>query len=255
MTPALVVQERDAVVTVVIDRPDRRNALTRDVLAELTEVLSGDVVRTAAGVVLTGGGGHFSAGADFAELTGTEDDVTFDDTVSAAALAIRNCPRPVVAALHGACFGAAVDLALACDVRIADPTAYLEVPATRLGILYNPEAVLRMRRLLPADTLARLLLLGERFGADAADAAGLVSTLVPEGAAVDRAQEMLSRLTPASRDAAAATKALLADPEAGTKRAQHWEEVRRELLRSEARQWAVAGAHARHTNHEGQGAQ
>lgn len=252
MTSELRVEEFDGVVTVSIDRPNRRNALRRSALRDLAEVLGGDVTRGASGVILTGTAGHFSAGADFADLTGTVEDVGFDDDVAAAVTAIQHCPRPVVAALHGACLGAGADLALACNVRIADSTTYLQVPATRLGILYNPSAVLRMRRSLPADTVARLFLLGERFDADSAQSAGLVSVVVAAGTAVEQAQAMLAPLSIGGRDATAATKALLADPDAGH-RAEHWEAVRRELLGSDARRRAVEQAHARHTTHEGQG--
>lgn len=266
MTQALGIHRDGGVLTLTIQRPDRRNALSREVLRELTQALtndqagndqasndqaSTDQVDSVQAVILTGSDGHFSAGADFAELTGTAQDVTYDDEVARAVTAIRDSPRPVVAAIAGACLGAAVDLALACDVRVAERTAYLQVPAARLGLLYNPAALLRMRDALPNDTLARLLLLGERFDADSAHQAGLVSRVVPEGTAVEHARAMLSDVTPEGSEARAATKALLADPQAAT-RAEHWESVRRDLLDSPARQRAVAAARARHTTHQGQ---
>lgn len=234
---------------VVIDAPGRRNALSRRVLeallAELT-TLDGDVV----GVVLSGRGDAFSSGADFADLTGTSADLEYDGAVAAVTRTIRELPVVVIAALEGPCIGAAADLALSCDVRVAAEGSFLQVPAVRLGILYNPESVDRLRRSFPRDTIRRLLLLGERFGHDEALQAGLVSHVVPRGDAVHRATDLLQQATTDHLAAIAATKALLNAQETGTVDTALWEEHRRALLDSPGRQAAVEKAKRVHTEKE-----
>lgn len=229
----------------VIDAPARRNALSRPVLATLLEALNG-IDHDVTGVVLSGNGDAFSAGADFAELTGTGADLGYDAAISAVTAAIRALPVLVVAALEGPCMGAAADIALACDLRVAGEGSFVQVPAVRLGILYNPSAVDRLRRGYPADSVRRLLLLGERFAGEDALRAGFVSYLAPRGAAVKQATDLLSSITTDEVAAIAATKHLLNDLDAGTYDAAQWEGRRRQLLDSPARLAAVQRAHRNH---------
>lgn len=234
---------------VVIDAPQRRNALSRRVLdALLTELtaLDADVV----GVVLSGRGDVFSAGADFGELTGTSADLQYDDAVAEVTTAIRELPVVVAAALEGPCIGAAADLALSCDLRVAGEGSYLHIPAVRLGILYNPRTVNRLQRAFPRDSIRRLLLLGEEFGPDEALQAGLVSQVVPRGEAVRHATHMLTGTTPDHLAAVAATKSLLNAQEAGEFDAALWEERRSDLLDSPERKAAIDRAKRVHPEKE-----
>ena len=232
--------------------PERRNALSRSMLRGLAQSLRG-LDETVTAVVISGSGAGFSAGADFRELTGTGDDLTYDDDVAAVTAAITGSTRVVVAALEGPCIGAAADVALACDVRIAAEGSYLQVPAVRLGLLYNPEAVERLGRRLPQDTVRRLLLLGERFPDHDAQRAGLVSLVVPRGDAVKRAVHLLVDVAVEELDAIAATKELLNALERGTYDPTHWAERRRQLLESPARAAAVARAKRTHTENTSRG--
>lgn len=233
----------------VLDAPERRNALSRPMLGALATALAGlDDDVTA--VVVSGAGATFSAGADFHELTGTADDVTYDDAVAAVTGAIVASPRVVVAAIEGPCIGAAADLALSCDLRVAGEGSFLQVPAVRLGLLYNPEAVARLARRLPHETVRRLLLLGERIPDHDALRAGLVSHVVPRGEAVERALALLADLAADELDAVAATKALLTALETSTYDPTHWAARRRELLDAPARAAAVRRARRTHTDKE-----
>jgi enoyl-CoA hydratase/carnithine racemase len=250
MTTTLVeVARHDGVLHVVLGDPACRNALSRDLLRELGHVLTAvkadDTGVT--GVVVSGRGDTFSAGADFRDLTGTAADQQYDDDVAVVTGAIRELPRVVIAALEGACIGAAADLALSCDLRVAAHGSYLQVPAVRLGLLYNPEAVDALRRSYPRDAVRRLLLLGERLDAEAALEAGLVSYVVPRGESVKRANDLLSGTAPEHLQAVAATKALLAAQESGNADPVHWAERRRRLLDSPTRKAAVDRAHRRHS--------
>ncbi|MCD6726530.1 MAG: enoyl-CoA hydratase/isomerase family protein, partial [Solirubrobacteraceae bacterium] len=177
----------DGVATVALAVPERRNALSRELLVELRRALDEAERLGAAAIVLTGRGPVFSAGADLGELTGTVDDVAVDDAVQGACRALGECPLPVLAAIEGGCVGAAVDLALACDVRIVARDAFFAVPAVALGILYSPEALARMAGRAGHQTLVRLLLLGERIAGEQAVVTGLAARVAPSGGALEAA--------------------------------------------------------------------
>jgi enoyl-CoA hydratase len=238
------------VLHLVLDAPERRNALSRTMLRSLAACLRG-IDDTVTGVVVSGSGASFSAGADFRELTGTGEDITYDDEVAAATAAIAGAPRVVAAALEGSCIGAAADIALACDIRVAGQGSYLQIPAVRLGLLYNPAALERLARRFPQDTVRRLLLLGERFPDEQALRAGLVSKVVPRGEAVKRSVECLQDITVEELDALSSTKGLLNALEKQAYDASHWAERRRRLLDAPARAAAVDRAKRTHTEKKG----
>lgn len=235
---------RGTVLVLEMNDPASRNALSRGMLAGLSEAI-GHVDASVLGIVLTGGADCFSAGGDFRELKGTSEDLGYDEAVSAVVAAILASDRIVVAAIEGPCMGAAADIALACDYRIAGAGGFVQIPAVRLGILYNPAAVERIGRSYPRDTVRRLLLAGERFDDHEARRAGLFSRVVPKGESVGAALRDLERLDAGQADAVRATKRLLADLEAGRADRAHWERRRAELLDSEQRGAAIRRAHAR----------
>ncbi|MHA3903332.1 enoyl-CoA hydratase/isomerase family protein [Castellaniella sp. WN] len=227
-----------------------RNALSRGMLSGLSEAI-GQAGAETLGIVLTGGAQCFSAGADFRELTGTSRDLGYDDAVAGVVAAILDSDRIVVAAIEGPCMGAAADIALSCDYRIAGAGSFVQIPAVRLGILYNPAAVERIGRSYPRDTVRRLLLTGERFDDHEARRAGLFSRIVPKGESVDAAVGDLERLDGWQADAIRATKRLLADLEAGRADRVRWEKRRAELLDSEQRGIAIRQAHERFADKPG----
>lgn len=237
----------DRVCFVTITAPERKNALSRNILLELRDTFVDLESHDAAAVVLSGAGETFSAGADFRELTGTSDDLSFDALVDEMVAALRAIPIPVLAAIEGPCLGAAVELALACDFRVAGADAWLQLPAVQLGILYNPRSVARMHRILPNDTLTRLLLLGERFPAPSAHGAGLVGDVVESGWSRARAADFAAGFDRVPKDALAATKGLLSELDDGVCDVQRWQGDRSALLASADRRQAVAGAHRRHS--------
>ncbi len=239
-----------AVLVLEMNDPASRNALSRGMLSSLSEAI-GRAGAEILGIVLTGGARCFSAGADFRELTGTSRDRGYDDAVAGVVAAILDSDRIVVAAVEGPCMGAAADIALACDYRIAGAGSFMQIPAVRLGILYNPAAIERIGRSCPRDTVRRLLLAGERFDDHEARRAGLFSRVVPKGESAGAALRDLERLDAGQADAVRATKRLLADLEAGRADRAQWERRRTELLDSEQRGIAIRRAHERFTDKPG----
>src|SRR5437016_3206819 len=124
MTEAVTVRaERDGPVALLtIDRPARRNAVDRATLAQLLAAIAD--VADARVLVITGAGGHFCAGAD---LTGLEDS-SFADALRRVLDALASSPRPVIAAVSGAALGAGAQLAVASDLRVAEPDATFGIP-------------------------------------------------------------------------------------------------------------------------------
>jgi enoyl-CoA hydratase/carnithine racemase len=232
----------DGIIELVLDNPGRKNALSYTLLDDLNSKLASAVADEARAVILVGAGDVFSAGADFADLTGTIDDIAIDDAIEKAVIQIHRMPAPVFAAVEGPCMGGAVDIALACDFLVASETAFFEVPAVRLGLLYNPEAVSRWHARLSGQALRRILLLGERFTAAEARQAGIVSHIVSQGGALNNARELAGLAAKGSRAAVAATKGMLTELEAGGTELARWDQVRREILASPERRELVFGA-------------
>ena len=138
--------------------------------------------------------------------------------------------------------GGAIDIVLACDLLVAGDDAFFQVPATRMGLLYNPKAILRWRKRLSGLTLRRLLLAGERLTAEAAFQAGVVSHVVPAGTVQDKCRELASRVLQGSSAAVAATKGLLVALESGNVKLSGWDKLRREILASSERLESVTRA-------------
>ncbi len=189
-------------------------------------------------VIISGVGGYFSAGGDLADLTGTPEDLAMDDAIEEVTRKIQELPVPVIAAIDGPCMGGAFDLALSCDHRIASQDAFFHVPAARLGLLYNPRAIVRMRQRLGRDGVFRVLVLGERIDADEARLAGIVSHVV-EGASHDAALKIAQAARGNIRSAVGATKQLLNAIDGMDYDPGEWEERRREMMSSPERRTAV----------------
>ena len=178
MTQLLLADYEDNTLCLTLNRPKQRNALSYSLLEDLHQALSGEMEGGCRAVIITGNCHCFSAGADLNDLTGTDRDMEMDISIGQVIDDIHNLSMTTVALVEGACIGGAVDIALACDVRVAGNNAYFQVPATRLGLLYNPEAIARMSRIFSHDTLTRLFVAGERFSTADAIQAGLVTHVI-----------------------------------------------------------------------------
>lgn len=177
----------DGVAVVTLDRPEARNALAGRTLLEIgaaLQVVESDV--TVRALVLRGDGPAFCAGADLAEFAdlsdpfaGREAALAGQDVVSALAA----MPIPTVAALHGAALGGGLELALACDLRVAAEDAVLGLPETRLGLIPGYGGTQRLPRLIGEARALDLILTGRRVPAHEAHAMGLVARVETDATA------------------------------------------------------------------------
>src|SRR5882762_4630139 len=178
----LLLERRERVAIITINRPDKRNALnikTREEGAVLLEELRED--DSVGVVVITGAGDKaFIAGADIAEFAGRTA-LAQRDVMTASSLftAIDTFPKPVIAMINGYCLGGGCELALACDIRIASEKASFGQPEINLGIIPGGGGTQRLTRLVGEGKAMELILTGEIIDAQTAFAIGLVNHVVP----------------------------------------------------------------------------
>ncbi len=140
----------------VIDRPDKRNALSRAMWRALPEIIAGvDADDTIGALVITGSRGHFSAGSDIADLDVPLAD--FWELNSTAEAAVAGARTVTIAAIEGSCVGGGTEIAAACDIRIAAPGSIFGVTAAKLGLVYPPGPTRRLAAVL-GESWARYLL-------------------------------------------------------------------------------------------------
>ena len=206
---SLVQTRREGAVCIVtLSREEKLNALSSELERDLGAALDTDEVRSSGCVVLTGAGRAFSAGADITEFRARTPEAvmayyreTGDVYERVASLA-----QPTISAIAGYCLGGGLELALATDFRVADETAVFGFPEVSLGIMPSSGGTYRLVRLVGPGRAKELFLLGGRFDAASALAAGLVTEVVASGAALDRALELARQLVELPRLAASMTK-------------------------------------------------
>ncbi len=230
---------------IVMGRPEQKNALSSVLLQDLVSAFASPLEGGPKIAFLSGQGSSFSAGADLNEISGGEVDAEYDDQVTGVTDAIAAFPGLVVAIIEGPCVGAAVHLALACDIRIAEEKAVINIPATRLGLLYNPEAIARIQHKVPAETLTRLLVVGERFSANDARDAGLVSEVLKRDQLEERKNQLTEQMAANDANAVALTKSFLRELGQGNADLTQWRQTYLALLGTESRAEAVAKAKAK----------
>lgn len=193
----IVVEREGFVATVRINRPDKLNALNavvrREIAQAMDQLAEDDSVRVA---VLCGTGEKaFAAGADVAEFAGRtpgeQREVYRRRRVYDAVAAF---PKPLIAAIHGFCLGGGVELALACDVRVADPSARFGQLEIRLGLIPGAGGTQRLARLVGPGQAARIALSGDVVDGTEAYRIGLVEILADEGEHLARARELAGRM-------------------------------------------------------------
>jgi enoyl-CoA hydratase/carnithine racemase len=166
------IHREDAVALLTLNRPDKRNAVNEEMRAELTAAFAGfDADPSLRVVVLTGAGSAFCAGGDLSASTVPDPDRP------RIIEPLDKFAKPVIAAINGVAFGGGLELALACDLRIASHAARFALPEVRLGSLPGSGGTQRLPAVVGPSLAAQMILTGEPIDAARALAAGLVSEL------------------------------------------------------------------------------
>lgn len=201
------------VLTLTLDRPDKRNALSAALIAALhTGLERADFDPDVRVVALRGAGKDFCAGADLDELLASADLPPADNEAAALGLGtlfsrMRRLPKPIVAVVHGRALAGGAGLVTACDLAIAAEGAQLGYPEIQRGFV--PAMVMTLlRRAVGEKTALDLVLTGRVLSAREAQGAGLLSRVVPEAELDGQAGAMLAGLAAASPTALALTKQL-----------------------------------------------
>jgi enoyl-CoA hydratase/carnithine racemase len=181
---------------ITLRREAKLNALSTALEGALDDALTTPAVRAARAVVITGGERAFSAGADVSEMRDLDRAAILDYYRATGGVyeRVAALPVPTIAAIAGWCLGGGLELALACDFRVAEDGAVLGLPEVGIGILPSSGGTHRLVRLVGPARAKELVLLRERVTAAEAAALGLVTEVVGSGAALERALETARRL-------------------------------------------------------------
>ena len=194
----LRVEQRGPAALVTVDRPKVLNALDTATLEELTQAVRELSARAEVrGIVLTGAGEKaFVAGADIAAMTAMAplEAQAHSERGHAVLLALLESPKVTVAAINGYALGGGLELALACDLRLASEDAVLGLPEVSLGVIPGFGGTQRLARLIGEARAKELVLTGDRVKAEQALAWGLVNRVLPKAQLVDEAVALVERI-------------------------------------------------------------
>lgn len=161
------------VLTLELQRPERRNALNGELLDALREAVEKAADQGVRAIVLTGQGHVFSSGADLSGGQGVADELP--DKARALNLAIDQAPLPVIGAVNGPAIGAGVILSMICDLRVVAPEAYFQFPVAKYGIALDNWSIRRLTSLVGAGRARGMLLAAERLTSEAALLTGMAN--------------------------------------------------------------------------------
>jgi enoyl-CoA hydratase len=187
----------DRIATITVNRPDKLNALSTAVIGELEDAIEAAVTDPAVGgIILTGAGRAFVAGADISELAGQSpmqavDRARFGQSVFGR---FERSAKPVIAAVNGFALGGGCELAMACHIRIAGEFAKFGQPEVKLGILPGYGGTQRLPRLVGTGRALQLLMTAEVIDAAEAYRIGLVNKVVPNAELIPAATAMLTAI-------------------------------------------------------------
>jgi len=188
---------------VTLNRPDKANSLTAEMLEELADIAGR--AHEARALILTGRGKVFSAGAD---LDAARAGLATSDVWERLSGAIADMPGLTIAALNGTLAGGAMGMALACDLRIAVPSARFFYPVMKLGFLPQPSDPGRMAALIGPARTKLILMGGQKIAAEEALAIGLIDRIVPADDLLDTARDLAADTLAATSEIAAGIKQL-----------------------------------------------
>jgi len=196
--PPLIVETRsDAVAVVTLNRPEKLNAMNAELRGLLMETFDALADDRAVKVVVVHGAGNeaFVAGADVSEFAARTPEEQREVYARRRVYeTVADFPKPVIAAIHGHCLGGGCELALACDVRVADSTARIGQPEIRIGLIPGGGGTQRLARLVGPGQTLRIVLSGDPLDAAEAHRIGLVEVLAEEGRHLETALTLAGRM-------------------------------------------------------------
>jgi len=203
------------IATVTLNRPDKRNALSYQLIDDLLRAFDEVANSSAQILLLTGAGTAFCAGMDLENLQGLigrtpDQDLKDSETIARLFRALYDFPKPTIAAVNGAAIGGGVGLATLCDFTLAAPEAKFGYTEVRIGFVPAVVSVYLLRQV--GEKHARdLLLTGRLFGADEAQRVGLINEIVPADKLMARANGLAGQIMENSPTSLRATKRLLSE--------------------------------------------
>jgi len=201
------VTRQDGICTILLNRPERRNALTMEMMAELGGLLSGiagdDAVRV---VILTGAGKVFCSGLDLAAMGASPTEPALEGALVEQVLRpLERLPQPTIAAMNGDGLAGGCELALHCDVRVASSTARLGMPVAKIGIVVPYPLIGKLLDTIGDATTSELLFTGEPITAERALSLAMVNRVVAPDELLPAAQAMAQAI---ARNAPLAVRAM-----------------------------------------------
>jgi len=164
----------EAVTTIEMQRPERRNALNTQLVEELREAVQLAAAEDVRAIVLTGQGTVFCAGAD---LSGDAFAADYPDRLIALHRAVGDVPLPVVGAINGPAIGAGLQLAMICDLRVVAPDAFFQFPTSKYGLALDNWSIRRLSSLAGYGRARAMLLTAEKLTADVALQTGMANRI------------------------------------------------------------------------------
>ena len=204
MSDAVLVETRDRVLLITINRPDQMNAINSDVSEGiLAGVQRLDVDPGLTAGVLTGAGGRFCSGMDLKAFAAGGPPIRLPEF-------LRNgCTKPLIAAVEGFALAGGLELALTCDLLVSARNARFGIPEVKVGLFAAGGALLRLPQRLPYGVALEMALTADPISAEQAHQYGLVNRLTEEGGALDAALELAERIAKNAPLAVTASKRLM----------------------------------------------
>jgi enoyl-CoA hydratase/carnithine racemase len=208
MTQLVHTQQRNQIFEIILNRPDKRNAINMDLFAQFDAAVT-QANRTAnlRAVIIRGEGKAFSAGIDVSNLLILAEKYgphwqqrmrRITDDFQGVLTRLERLELPTIALLHGFCLGMAMELALACDIRIAAEGTKLGLPESRLGMIPDVGGTTRLVRLVGPARAKELIFTGRQISAAQAEAWGIVNYVVAEDELGDKADALVAEICEAA---------------------------------------------------------
>ena len=208
MSELVLTQQRDTIFEIILNRPDKRNAMNEELVEGLdTAVRSANRTPGIRTVIIRGEGKAFSAGIDVSSLLGLANKYgphwqqrmrSITDDFQAVHTRLERLELPTIALLHGHCLGLAMELALACDIRIAAEGTQMGLPETRLGIIPDVGGTTRLTRLVGPARAKELIFTGRHFDMAYAERWGIVNYVLPADQLMNKAEELAAEINQAA---------------------------------------------------------